>query len=113
MNRKLIFISHPSAGDVEGNQSKVLKICKYWYRQGYVPIAPHLLFSYMDSDKERAWIMRVCYWLVMICPVFLSYGETMGCKEELALAKRMGKQIITMYERVNYKRMMEDTGDRR
>ena len=99
MNRKLIFISHPSSGDIEGNINKVIKICKDWYTRGHIPIAPHLLFSYMDSDKERAWIMRVCYWLVMICPVFLSYGETAGCMEELILAERMGKQIIKMNDK--------------
>lgn len=106
--KKLLFVSHPSSADIEGNYKKVMRICKYWWKRGYIPIAPHLLFSYMESDRDRAIIMRVCYFLIMMCPTFLSYGDTAGCKEEIEFAHKMGKHIKIMYERVDYKEMMED-----
>lgn len=110
---KLLFISHPASGDLEGNTKKVMNICRFWWRKGYIPIAPHLLFSYMTDDRDRTWVMRICYAIIMLCPVFLSYGDSPGCKEELAFAQRMGKHIKIMYERIDYKSMMEDTGEHR
>ncbi len=109
--KRLLFISHPSSNDVTGNQKKVMRICRYWWSKGYIPIAPHLLFNYMDNDRDRTSIMRVCYFLIMMCPTFLSYGDTEGCKEELILAKRLGKKIKVMYEKVDYKKMMEEVRD--
>ena len=109
--KHLLFISHPYKNNPEKNLKKVMRICKYWWSKGYVPIAPNIIFSYMENDRDRPIIMRVCYALIVICPTFLSYGDSEGCREELAFAKKMGKKIKIMYEQVNYEKMMEEVRD--
>ena len=109
--KRLIFISHPYKNDPQGNLKKAVRICKYWWEKGYIPIAPNIIFSYMENDRDRHIIMRVCYALIVICPTFLSYGDSEGCREELEFAKKMGKKIKIMYKPIDYEKMMQDVKD--
>lgn len=54
--RPIVYICSPYAGDVETNVQKARRYCRFAVDKGYMPIAPHLLFSQFlndDSPKER------------------------------------------------------------
>ena len=52
----IVYICSPYAGDVETNVQKARRYCRFAVDKGYIPIAPHLLFTQFlndDSPKER------------------------------------------------------------
>ncbi|HCI59344.1 MAG TPA: hypothetical protein DE313_00845 [Ruminococcus sp.] len=54
--RPIVYICSPYAGDVETNVQKARRYCRFAVDKGYIPIAPHLLFTQFlndDSPKER------------------------------------------------------------
>ena len=51
---KLIYIASPYAGDIEANTVFAKKACRYAIRQGYTPIAVHLLYPQMLDDSDPA-----------------------------------------------------------
>ena len=54
--RPIVYISSPYAGDVETNVQKARRYCRFAVDKGYIPIAPHLLFTQFlndDNPKER------------------------------------------------------------
>ncbi len=93
---KKVFISHPLAGDMEGNREKVDKICRYIVGQGLLPISPLHLFSFIDRKNEeiRKEIMEVCYKLIDISDEVWIYGDSKGCRMEREYAELKGKVVI-------------------
>lgn len=111
--RRLIFISHPFSNNPKLNREKADKVCKYWYRQGYIPISPLHLFSYMDDDSQRKTVMIICKLLILICGKMAIYGLTKGCRDELQFAKKYKVKIYKEYNdndwyKVDYKKLMEE-----
>ena len=54
--RPIVYICSTYAGDVETNVQKARRYCRFAVDKGYIPIAPHLLFTQFlndDSPKER------------------------------------------------------------
>lgn len=54
--RPIVYICYPFAGDIEKNVAAARMYSRFAVEQGYIPIAPHLLFPQFldDSDpKER------------------------------------------------------------
>lgn len=54
--RPIVYICSPYAGDVETNVQKAKRYCRFAVDKGYIPIAPHLLFTQFlndDNPKER------------------------------------------------------------
>lgn len=51
--RPLVYICSPFAGDVENNVLSARHYCKYAVRNGYIPIAAHLLFPQFLDDENR------------------------------------------------------------
>lgn len=54
--RPIVYICSPFAGDIEKNVAAARTYSRFAMEQGYIPIAPHLLFPQFlnDSDpKER------------------------------------------------------------
>lgn len=54
--RPIVYICSPFAGDIEKNVATARTYSRFAVEQGYIPIAPHLLFPQFlnDSDpKER------------------------------------------------------------
>ena len=54
--RPIVYICSPYAGDVEVNTENARRYCRFAVDKGYIPIAPHLLFTQFlndDSPKER------------------------------------------------------------
>lgn len=100
---RLIFISHKFSDDPDTNRKNVDKICKYWYKKGYIPISPLHLFSYMNYENldDRDLIMKVCYYLILLCPTIAVYHQSEGCRLEEAFAELSGKTIFRMYEELD------------
>ena len=88
---KRIFISHPFAGDPEGNRRRVDEICKNI--KDALPISPMHLFGFIEEETEehREEIMRVCKRMIDICDEVWIYGDSPGCREEKEYAKKTGK----------------------
>lgn len=54
--RPIVYICSPYSGDVEANVDAARRYCRFAVEQGYIPIAPHLLFPQFlneESPKER------------------------------------------------------------
>ena len=54
--RPIVYICSPYAGDVETNVQKARRYCRFAVDKGYIPIAPHLLFTQFlndDNPKDR------------------------------------------------------------
>ena len=54
--RPIVYICSPYAGDVKVNTENARRYCRFAVDKGYIPIAPHLLFTQFlndDNPKER------------------------------------------------------------
>lgn len=54
--RPIVYICSPFAGDIEKNVAAARTYSRFAVEQGYIPIAPHLLFPQFLNDtdpKER------------------------------------------------------------
>ncbi len=54
--RPIVYICSPYAGDVETNVDAARRYSRFAVEQGYIPVAPHLLFPQFlneESPKER------------------------------------------------------------
>lgn len=54
--RPLVYICSPFSGDIEGNKKKAAEFAEFVYKNGCIPVTPHLLFPFMndESPNERA-----------------------------------------------------------
>lgn len=72
--RPVVYICSPLSGDLEGNQEKAVRYCRFAVDAGYIPIAPHLYFpQFMDdaNPRERIW---PCSWTSFCSPNAPSCG---------------------------------------
>jgi len=92
---KRVYISHPLAGNIEGNRLKVDAICKALTATGEVlPISPIHLFGYMENDKHREEIMQVDLDLIDLCDELWVYGYSVGCRREETSARLKGIKVV-------------------
>lgn len=54
MTRELLYIISPYAGDIQGNVAFAIRCCRMAIRQGYTPIAVHLLYPQILNDQDPA-----------------------------------------------------------
>lgn len=51
--RPIVYICSPYSGDVAKNVSAARRYCRFAVDQGYIPLAPHLLFpQFLDDNDE-------------------------------------------------------------
>lgn len=50
--RPIVYICSPYAGDVETNVDAARRYCRFAVEQGYIPVAPHLLFPQFLNDTD-------------------------------------------------------------
>jgi hypothetical protein len=50
--RPIVYICSPYSGDVEGNVAAARRYSRFAVEQGYIPIAPHLLFPQFLDDSR-------------------------------------------------------------
>ena len=90
--RPIVYICSPYAGDVDGNVAAAQRYSRYAVDNGYIPIAPHLLFPQFlhDSDpKERQLGLFFGNALMSKCAEVWAFGDTIspGMAAEIKRAK--------------------------
>lgn len=98
--RKLCYICSPLRGDVKDNIAKANLFSRFAFEQGYLPIAPHTIFTqYLDDGKatERRAAMDMGLQLLTVCEELWVFGPRIseGMKKEIEFARNA--EIITRY----------------
>lgn len=50
--RPIVYICSPYAGDIENNVKAARRYCRFAVDVGYIPFAPHLLFTQFMNDTD-------------------------------------------------------------
>lgn len=95
--RPIVYICSAFSGDVEGNTKKARAYSRYDVDQGFIPIAPHLLFpQFMKEDSERDLAMFMDIAILSKCKELWVIGNpTAGMQREIAYAEK--KQMTIKY----------------
>ena len=95
--RSIIYICSAFSGDMEGNTKKARAYSRYAVDQGFIPIAPHLLFpQFMKEDSERDLAMFMDIAILSKCKELWVFGNpTAGMQREIAYAEK--KQMTIKY----------------
>lgn len=98
---KWIYVCSPYSGDVENNVVKARACCREVLKQGFAPIAPHLLFpQFLDDTNpdEREQGIEMGLDLLNRCQELWAFGETIstGMKAEIQYAKEHGIPVRRM-----------------
>lgn len=91
--RPIVYICSPYAGDVETNVQKARRYCRFAVDKGYIPIAPHLLFTQFlndDNPKERQLGIFFGNAVMSKCSEVWVFGDRIsdGMEAEIKRAKR-------------------------
>ena len=92
---KVIYVASPLSGNMELNQKRARVYCKYVKDKGFVPYAPHLLFTQFmndeqEEDRKQAIIMNAE--MLSRCDelwVFNDFGISKGMRAEIILADEL------------------------
>ena len=79
--RPVVYICSPLSGDLEGNQEKAARYCRFAVDAGYIPIAPHLYFPrFMDdaNPRERDLALFMDIVLLTKCAELWVFGDTIS-----------------------------------
>lgn len=93
-----IYVCSPLRGNVQKNIVMANLYSRFVYEKGYMPIAPHCIYTqFLDdkSKKERKDGMRMgleLMWVVQELWVF-GYNITEGMQKEIELAKQLKIKI--------------------
>ena len=84
----VVYICSPYSGDIAGNTKKARRYCRYAVDEGFIPVAPHLMFPNFMSESERNLIMHMDLVLLTKCKELWICGDeiTVGMMFEIDLA---------------------------
>lgn len=89
--RPMVYICAPFSGDIEGNKKKAAEFAKYAFKNGCIPVTPHLLFPFIndEDEAERALALHMDIVLMGKCKEVwvLSDIITDGMSAEISKAK--------------------------
>jgi len=90
--RLLVYICSPYSGDIETNTLAARRYSRFAADRGYIPIAPHLLFTQFLDDSlpaERELGLFFGNVLMSKCAEVWVFGKTIsaGMKDEIKTAK--------------------------
>jgi len=97
--KKIIFVSSRLRGDIENNIKLAECLCRIVVLRGYVPIAPHIIFTrFLDDTKpgERELGISCGLELLKLCDELWCFdfsGISEGMHLEIDEAKRLGIKI--------------------
>ena len=96
--RPLVYIASPFAGDTERNTERARGYCRLAVSKGYIPLAPHLLYSqFMDDDDRETRERGIFFALVLLgkCDEIWVFGERIseGMEREIAKARKRNMPI--------------------
>ena len=95
---KRVYICSPLKGNVSKNIIKANLYCRYAYEQGYLPLAPHVIFTeFLDDEvsEEREAGMKMGLELLWVCDELWVFGYriTEGMAKEIEIAKGLKIRI--------------------
>ena len=90
--RPIVYICSPYAGDIENNIKSAQEYSRFAVTEGYIPIAPHLLFpQFLDDNnpKERELGLFFGHALMSKCTELWVFGNNVssGMEAEIKRAK--------------------------
>lgn len=95
--RPLIYVCAPFNGDIVGNKKKAAEFAEFAYKNGCIPVTPHLLFPFMndESPNERALALHMDIVLMGKCQEVwvLSERITAGMSAEIEKATRRRQTV--------------------
>lgn len=95
--RPLVYVCAPFNGDIEGNKKKATEFAHFAYKNGCIPVTPHLLFPFMndESPNERALALHMDIVLMGKCEEVwvLSERITSGMSAEIEKATRRHQTV--------------------
>ena len=101
-NRKKVYVASKYAGDTEANVTAALGYCRRVIREGYMPVASHLMYPQVLDDNdpaERELGLLFGLALLRICDEPWSFGPvSSGMEQEIEEAKRLGIPVRYMEE---------------
>jgi hypothetical protein len=91
--RKMVYVCSPYRGNSENNVVWANLHSRYVYEKGYLPIAPHTIFTqFLDDDnaEERRAGMNMGLQLLELCHELWVFGAKIskGMQEEIEFAKK-------------------------
>ena len=96
-NRKKVYVASRYAGNVDVNVAAAIEYCRKVIRDGYMPIASHLLYPQILNDNnptERELGLSFGLALLQMCDEVWVFGKvTKGMDGEIEEAKKLKKQI--------------------
>ena len=100
---KLVYICSPYAtGDVQENVEKAKEYCKLALKNGYIPVAPHLLYPQFLRDEDPAEREQGLFCglaLLEVCAevwVFGDHNRSEGMRREIEYARNIKKKVVFM-----------------
>lgn len=95
--RPLVYVCAPFNGDIEGNKKKATEFAHFAYKNGCIPVTPHLLFPFMndESPNERALAIHMDIVLMGKCQEVwvLSERITSGMSAEIEKATKRRQTV--------------------
>jgi dienelactone hydrolase len=98
--RPVVYICSPLSGDVEGNQRKARRYCRFAVAKGYIPLAPQLLFPQFMEDndqKERNLALFMDLVLLSKCSELWVFGNYISKGMSIEIARAQRKQQTIRY----------------
>ena len=97
-SRPIVYICSPYSGDTEVNTEAARRYSRFAVDSGYIPIAPHLLFTkFLDDDKPIERRLGLFFGNVMMskCSEVWVFGNNIsdGMKDEIERAKRKNYRL--------------------
>lgn len=98
--RPLVYICAPYSGDKEGNVKKAVNYAEFAYKNGAIPVTPHLLFPFMDDEniRQRRDALFMDIILLGKCQEVWVFGDkvTEGMNKEIQIARKR-KRVIKYF----------------
>lgn len=95
--RPLVYVCAPFNGDIEGNKKKATEFAHFAYKNGCIPVTPHLLFPFMndESPNERALALHMDIVLMGKCQEVWVLSEciTSGMSAEIEKATKRRQTV--------------------
>lgn len=96
-NRRKVYVASKYAGDTEANTKAAIGYCRMAVREGYLPVASHLLYPQILDDhnpKERELGLMFGLALLAVCDEVWVFGDvSSGMAREIEEAKRLKKKV--------------------
>lgn len=103
----IVYICSPFAGDIDKNTINAKKYCRFAIQQGFMPIAPHLLYpQILDDNNTSDRKLGLLFGNILMdrCSEIWVFGDKIsnGMKSEIKRAKKK-KYIIRFFDNKCYK----------